>query len=410
MNMAHSRTINKIFVSGKPVVLIILGSFLWLTQGCGNAGEDEPKQLPVINEILNDTSSAWHLDPASFPEHREVLPVGIFGTEKDDITAVEVLLGFDQFDNITGNPGSDGISDFAGEYFDFFCPPAAKAPVRDSARIITIKNMSELFRTNGDRPPVKALVVAGDPASVMAFEDIQELIRAGNLGVVTISVLQAGIDKTLDNVRRFHSERNKRVTVGVIASESSMELKAYERLNEEVEVVYQGFTPDSLPSLNNPLYPLDRNLIRAYHFDYSRSGMNYRGSRYNPGVMEVNSTENAVRYAITSLVSQLLLGSHPPLKYVLTGENSISRYPEIIREQLTFLRNFRQNNRYIYRHLIDPEVVLINPREEAAGILYKTLRENRLAAFRTTPSCVRIHAAEPLDLSKYPLLNVCINH
>ncbi|HOO43411.1 MAG TPA: hypothetical protein PLC77_06805, partial [Bacteroidales bacterium] len=71
---------------------------------------------------------------------------------------------------------------------------------------------------------------------------------------------------------------------------------------------------------------------------------------------------------------------------------------------------FRQNNRYIYRHLIDPEVVLINPREEAAGILYKTLREDRLAAFRTTPSCVRIHAAETLDLSKYPLLNVCINH
>jgi hypothetical protein len=64
--------------------------------------------LPVIDEILNDTTSAWYLDPASFPEQREVLPVGIFGTEKDDITAVEVLLGFDQFDNITGNPEVTG--------------------------------------------------------------------------------------------------------------------------------------------------------------------------------------------------------------------------------------------------------------------------------------------------------------
>jgi glutamate racemase len=115
--------------------------------------------------------------------------------------------------------------------------------------------MSELLRTDDDRPPVKALVVAGDPASVMAFEDIQELIQAANLDVVAISVLQAGIDKSLDNVRRFHSERNKRVTVGVIASESSLALNAYDVMTEEVEVVFQGFTPDSLPSLNNTLYP-----------------------------------------------------------------------------------------------------------------------------------------------------------
>ena len=395
--MARSLTINKIF---------FFSCLLWMTASCGNTQEEAPDRLPVITEILNDTNSAWYLDPASFPDQREILPIGVFGTEKEDITAVEVLLGFDQFDNITGKAGRDGIHDFAGEYFDFVCRPTAN----DSARIETIKNMAGMFRREGDRPPVKALVIAGDPASVIAFEDLQELIRAGNLRIVAISVLEAGVDKTLDYVRRLHSERNKRITVGVIASESSLALDAYDRLTKEVEVVFQGFTPDSLPSLTNPLYPLDRELIRAYHFDYSRSGMNYRGSRYNPGVMEVNSSENAVRYAVTSMVSQLLPGSHPPLKYILTGENTFSRYPGIILEQLTYLRNFRQNNRYIYRHLIDPKVVLINPGEEAAGILYQALRNDRLAAFRTTPSCVRIHSAEPLDLSKYPLLNVCINH
>ena len=324
--MGRLLTINKRFQGGKAVVLILLGSLLWLIGGCGKAREEEPERLPVINEILNDTNSVWYLDTASFPEDRKMLPVGVFGTEKDDITAIEVLLGFDQFDNITGKPGSDGISDFAGEYFDFVCRPAAN----DSVCIDMIRNIAVMFRGEGDRPPVKALVVAGDPVSVMAYEDIQELIRAGDLGVVATSVLQAGIDKTLDYVHRFHSERNKRITVGVIASEISLALNAYDVMNEEVEVVFQGFTPDSLPSLNNTLYPLDRDLIRAYHFDYSRSGMNYRGSRYNPGVMEVNSIENAVRYTITSLVNQLLLGSHPPLKYILTGENTSSRYPGII--------------------------------------------------------------------------------
>ena len=404
--MGHSLTINKRIKNGKTVLLFLLTGLLWLTGSCGNAREETPERLPVIDEILNDTNSAWYLDPASFPEQRNVSPIGVFGTDKDDITAVEVLLGIDQFDNITGKPGSDGIRDFAGEYFDFVCRP----PATDSASIETIRNMAGMFRPEGDRPPVKALVVAGDPASVHAFEGIQELIRAGDLGVVAVSVLQAGIDKTRDYVHRFHSERNKRITVGVIASESSLACKSHVCLEEDVEVLYQGFTPDTLPSLDNPLYPLDRDLIRAYHFDYSRSGMNYRGSRYNPGIMQVNSTENFVRYAVTSLVNQLLLGSHPPLKYILTCENTFSRYPGIVVEQLTFLRNYRQNNRYIYRHLIDPKVVLINPREEAAEILYKALRENRLAAFRTTPSCVRIHSAEPLDLSKYPLLNVCINH
>jgi hypothetical protein len=63
------------------------------------------------------------------------------------------------------------------------------------------------------------------------------------------------------------------------------------------------------------------------------------------------------------------LGSHPPLKLHSDRGEYIFTLPGIIKEQLTFLRNFRQNNRYIYRHLIDPEVVLVNPREEAAGIL-----------------------------------------
>ena len=44
---------------------------------------------------------------------------------------VETLLGLDEFDNITGKPGSDGIRDFAGEHFEFLCLPSFETLSRE---------------------------------------------------------------------------------------------------------------------------------------------------------------------------------------------------------------------------------------------------------------------------------------
>lgn len=72
MNMEHSLTKNKRLKPGKTALLFLLTGLLWLTGSCGNAREEEPERLAVIDEILNDTNSAWYLDPASFPDQRSV--------------------------------------------------------------------------------------------------------------------------------------------------------------------------------------------------------------------------------------------------------------------------------------------------------------------------------------------------
>lgn len=386
-------------------MLFLLGGGL-LSGSCGNSRENIPHRLPVIEEILGDTASQDYIDPTGYPGNREILPVGIFGTSMEDLQLAETLLGLDEHDNITGMPGTDGIKDFAGEHFEFVCAP----PAADSARVDMIRNIAGLFRWNDDRPPVKALVVASDLATVEVWKDLQDLVKFCKPEVCTFNVLQAGINKALEYVRNYHGDRNNQVTIGIIAPAETFLLKAYDCLTEDVAVASQVFSADTMPSLIHPQYRIRRDLIRAYHFNYSNGGMNYRGSRYYPSSMEVKSMDNAVRYAVTSLVEQLLNGSHPRLKYIILGDNTLLNYKDIILESVTSLRNFRKDNRYVYRHIIDPEVVLIEPHKEAAIQLYRCLRQNRLAAFRTTPSCIRIYAPEKPDLTKYPLLNVCINN
>lgn len=392
---------NKLWLFSLPVVVAVL-----LVGSCGNGQQDHSRPLPVIDQILGDSTSQAYIDPSVYNVEMDMLPIGIFGTSADDLQMAETLLGLDEHDNITGMSGADGIKDFAGEHIEFvYALPAA-----DSARIDMIRTIAGLFRWNDERPPVKALVVASDRASVEVWNDLQNLVRLGKLKVHTFSVLQAGINKALEYARTYHHDRNKRISVGVIAPAGTFQMKAYDRLTENVSLALQVFSSDTMPSLIHPRFKIDRELIKAYHFDYRAGGMTYRGSRFNPSQMEVNSIENAVRYAVTSLVEQLLKDSHQQLKYIILGDNILPNYKEVILESLTVLRNFRKDDRYIYRHIIDPEVILIEPHREAAIQLYRSLRKARLAAFRTTPSCIRIYAPEKPELTKYPLLHVYINN
>jgi len=392
--------------TGRTTILSMLLCCGLLSVSCRNGREEIPERLPVIYRILGDTAYPWYIDSSALPEKRDDLPIGVFGTSPDDIQVLETILGYDAFDNITGMPGADGIHDFAGEHFLFLYTP----PPADSARTDMIRTMSGMFRWQDERPPVKALVVAGDRASVEAFDDIRDLIELGNLKIHTVSVLQSGIDKTIRVIRDHHGERHNRVTVGVLAPSETFAMKGYDCLKEDVAVVFQPFSSGSMPSLDNPEFMIDKDLIRAYHFNYRQSEMEYRGSRFNPSYMKAASVENAVRYAVTSMVEQLRNGSHPRLKYIVLGHNVLQNYKDVILESLVSLRNYRSDNRYVYRHIIDQEVILTDPQGQAAATLYQLLRENRLAAFRSTPSCVSVYTPEMIDLTKYPLLHVCINH
>lgn len=346
------------------ILLLLLGSGVPVSS-CKGGGQEVAGPLPVIEEILKDTTSAHYINTKDYATNRENLPIGVFGTSEDDLQVVEILLELDEFDNITGKPGADGIKDFAGEHIDFYCLP----PLNDPSREDMILQIAGLFRWQDHRPPVKALVVAGDLVTMQVYEDIRNLIELGKLGIITINVLQAGNDKAFSYIRSNHNQRNNRVTVGVISTAGAFSLNAYDCLEEETAVAFQEYTP-----------------------------------------IEGRSSEKTIHKAMTSLADQLLDNSHPRLKYIILGAHPIQQHRKIIPESITFLRNYRSDNRYIYRHLIDSDVILIEPQIEAGIQLYRALRDERLAAFRTTPSCVRIYALEKPDLTKYPLLNVCIDN
>ena len=346
------------------VLLLLMGTGL-LAGSCGDGKQEVAPPLPVIQEMLEDTASAYYIDPLGYSQSMKMLPIGVIGNSADDLQVVETLLGLDEFDNITGKPGSDGLRDFAGEHVEFLCLPSFETLSREDM----IRQIVRLFRQQDQRPPVKALVVAGDLVPPEVYDDLKDLIGMGNLGIITVSVIQAGNDKALEYVHKNNAGRDKRLTVGVIATDGAFSINAYDCLADVTQVVFQAYEDK-----------------------------------------ETNSTEKAIRFAMTSLADKLPVNNQARMKYIVLGAHPLLQHRELIPELLTFLRNYRKDDRYVYRDLLDSDMILIEPQKEAGIQLYRAMREERLAAFRTTPSCVRVYEIEKPDLTKYPLLNVCINN
>ncbi len=55
---------------------------------------------------------------------RKALPVGVFDSGTGGLTVMEKILILDEFDNRTGEPGADGVPDFAAEDFQYLADQA----------------------------------------------------------------------------------------------------------------------------------------------------------------------------------------------------------------------------------------------------------------------------------------------
>lgn len=381
-------------------------------QSCLCHRKQEPQvvpRLPIISEALYDTSSVYYLDKKVFTENVSQFPIGLLSNNIQDVSLLEVLLAADNFDNITGAEVPDGIRDFAGEYFDFCCFTSPSNT--DSLQTHTVKEALYLLNAENGKLPSKSIIITDYYTASLATERVNELLSDAHLDLRVVSPLQSGLDKILESLP---AQDKKRTTgIGILSSQAAIETGVFNSLkNNQNFVVTQPFTFNAAPSLTSSKYPIDTKLIPAYHFIYSQDHISYSGSRYAPRSMNIYSEQNLLRYFLTHLLEQMRESANPPaLSYLVLGDNSLSAHKKEIKDILDALRDYRQNGRYVYRHLISNNIVLIDPADETARNVYRLMLKDRLPAYRSTDNLIWFYPPQlQIDPVQYPLTHVCINH
>lgn len=186
-----------------------------------------------------DGRAAYAFEHGAYQKELAGLPVGVFDSGIGGLTVLEALLSLDVFHNDTLQPGADGRPDFADERFQYFGDQAnmpygnyPAAGRTDYLRELIVKDAvfllgrrwfdpgAKTFRH--DKPPVKALVIACNTATAYGIEDIRAALKAWNLPVFVVGVVEAGAR----GVQAAHREG----AVGVLATVGTCASGAYPKV------------------------------------------------------------------------------------------------------------------------------------------------------------------------------------
>ena len=192
---------------------------LLLTCGC-KRGTDQPDVvLPeAAYAAMYDTSSANFIDFSNYGELRR-LPIGIFDADSTSMILLETFLGLDCFDNITGAPVSDGIADFAGEYFQYYTA-GSDADCFRSALFL----MQDRYWDSFEKERSKIVVAGGFLTDDNGKEDIEALSDYNVAGVKVISEIEAGVRAMFDSLS---NDNISAFTIAALSDSSHDALKAY---------------------------------------------------------------------------------------------------------------------------------------------------------------------------------------
>ncbi|MFN5806105.1 MAG: glutamate racemase, partial [Opitutia bacterium] len=173
--------------------------------------------------------------PASFraadyrAELRE-LPIGVFDSGVGGLTVLEALKKHDRHDNRTGAEGADGVPDFQGERFIYLGDQAnmpygnyAAAGRTDFLRELILRDGLFLLgrrHARGDKPPVKAIVIACNTATAYGLEDLRAALKAWDLPVIMVGVVEAGARGLAESDKGAQGRVAVLATVGTCASEA----------------------------------------------------------------------------------------------------------------------------------------------------------------------------------------------
>ncbi len=307
---------------------------------------------------------AFTMDFEALRRDTRDLPIGVFDSGIGGLTVLEALLTLDGFHNETLQPGSDGRPDFADEHFQYFGDQAnmpygnySSAGRTDYLRELILKDAVFLLGRRwfdpqtgsfkNDKPPVKALVIACNTATAYGIEDIRAALKAWNIPVIVVGVVEAGAR----GVQKAHQEG----AVGVLATVGTCASGAYPRIIGQT----LGLAGRSVPPITQ------------------------QGSANLAGVIEGDPAfQETVPERCALDVRDLMLahqksGVSAPLSTVVLGCTHFPLVQSEINQAFAALRKDPALEK-----LIAPRIDYVNPAEWTARELFRELAAARLRASR----------------------------
>lgn len=407
-----------------------LALFAFSCKQNNNAGFNLNPKSPtyaIEKDILTNDTSFYYLDAKNYfkGENPNELAIGVFDSGTGGLTVLDALVRYDKNNNATQADGEDGQPDFSKENF-IYLGDQANMPYgnyfavgkTDLLKEHVIKDVQFLlgqkyyasandktFKT--DKQKIKAIVIACNTATAYGQEDADAFMARTGLNIPVIGVINAGTRGTLQQFAKDESGAiGVFATVGTIASNGYGKniLKMAKELGYtgDIQIFNQGGhgvaeavdeEPDFInrkataprgdyrgPSLTSKEFPIDKTLMDVYNFNFDHNKMLCDSKNTDDcNVLQINDTENYVRYHLVSLMEQIRKSNKPqPLKALVLG---CTHYPYLVKEinkVLTELYNYKGNNgKYVYRDLMAKEVKVINPAEYVAKELYDALKAKK---------------------------------
>ncbi|TJY68106.1 Asp/Glu/hydantoin racemase [Sphingobacterium alkalisoli] len=401
----------------KYVILL----FLW----CFSSQLSAQQLMPIEHAVLVDTSSFYYIDFDRYPSDDAQLPIGVFDSGTGGLTVLDAIVRFDAYGNGDQTKGGDGQVDFGKERFIYLADqanmPYGNYHSEHKTDLLTehiLKDVQFLLSDRyypdakaksslGKKQQIKALVIACNTATAYGKESIEAFLQKAGINIPVIGVIDAGARGALDV---FGPTEDGSIgvfaTVGTIASNGyertilriknergySGDIQVYnqgghgvaEAVDEEPDFInHQSASPRSNyrgPGLTHPDYAIDKALMDVYAFDFRDGDMLCdKESTMDCNILQLNSTENYIRYHLVSLMEQLRnhAGARP-LKALLLGCTHYPYLTDEIQKVLAELYNYQRDGKYIYRPFMDENVVLIDPAENVSHELHAYLQDKRL--------------------------------
>jgi len=408
----------------KKYLLLFLLSVLFVA-GCLKQVK-ENKLKNIVEVILNDETNFFFVDTSKYPKNNPKLPIGVFDSGTGGLTVLDAIVNFDKFNNDNHETAAKGDrkNDFMNEEFIYFGDnanmPYGEYESNSNTELLKEhiykdvqfllgnkyyqKGNSPEYQT--DKQPVKAIVIACNTATAYGKEDIEKMIKRMKLDIKVIGVIEAGVKGALENF-----SKNENGSIGVFATYGTVCSNGYpdeikRQISEQnfkgnIQVFQQGgiglagaidgasnfIDPKAKsprkeykgPSANRVEARIDTAILQRYCFDFSGNNMLFSGSENNPKDLQLNSIENNINYEVISLLEKIRKEKNPqPLKAVILGCTHYPFFLDKFKEKFRQAYNYKETGKYVYRHLMNKEIIFIDPSENTARELYSYLKEKNL--------------------------------